>query len=325
MSRPPVLITLLGLVLLVTACGDQAERPADYRGPIARVVEQSRDLGELFAGARAEAVYEIENRGQAPLTILGSEASCGCTKPVFDRQTAAPGERIRLTVKVEAPALNARLRKRILVFTDDPHASRLELEVAMTCLGNAVLSATQFDLGDCAIGPEPLRRRIDLRLPPGLELVAIEARYEAPFIRLERVGPAALDLVVERPWQTLVLRDYLDFQLVAADPEGHQRRLHPQGIQLEGRIEPAPAFSPSRLDFGWLAADEEKCLGLEVPTGYRPVAPPAGIEVLPGPEPGRFLIKLRPGAVGALRERLRFEDASGRCLRLPVFAMRVAS
>ena len=78
-------------LLLVTACGDQAERPADYRGPIARVVEQSRDLGELFAGARAEAVYEIENRGQAPLTILGSEASCGCTKPVFDRQTAAPG------------------------------------------------------------------------------------------------------------------------------------------------------------------------------------------------------------------------------------------
>ncbi len=324
------MVILLVLVLGLGACArEDADRPADWTGPVAQVPVSSHHFGTLFAGARDSVVFVIENTGGRDLELLRSREDCGCTKPSFDRRTIPPGGSARMTVAFEAPAFHGPLRKRIRVVTNDPYAEILEFELGMEGLGQADLSESIFDLDGVRIGRESWRRRIELKMPEGFSLTGIRGAFEAPFVRLEVVD-GALELVIDRPWRPLLLRDYLDFQLEVRDLSGAPRLLKPQGIQLTGTIAPAPAFRPPRLDFGWVTPGEIATRDLVLEPGAGAAGAPAGsflademIEVLPGDRPGAYRVRLLPGPPGALRRLLHFVDAQGGRHALPVFAMRI--
>ena len=60
---------------------------------------KKHDFGTLIQGEKAVFAFKYKNTGSSPLIILSTKASCGCTKPKYDKKPLAPGEEGKINVK----------------------------------------------------------------------------------------------------------------------------------------------------------------------------------------------------------------------------------
>lgn len=58
-------------------------------------------LNDLQKGKKSVATLTLKNTGNQPLLISGVNASCGCTKPIWDRQPVAPGKETTVTLEIQ--------------------------------------------------------------------------------------------------------------------------------------------------------------------------------------------------------------------------------
>jgi len=75
------------------------------------------------------AVYPFSNVGEEAVTIVRTRSSCGCTVPVLDKKTYAPGESGEIKAEFTLGSRKGLQRKKIRVETDETPASRYELKL----------------------------------------------------------------------------------------------------------------------------------------------------------------------------------------------------
>ena len=68
------------------------------------------------------AVIPLVNTGSSPLKIKEVRTSCGCTSAPLDRDSLAPGDTARLSVKLNLPNGNGPVEKYITIFTNEVEA-----------------------------------------------------------------------------------------------------------------------------------------------------------------------------------------------------------
>jgi hypothetical protein len=71
--------------------------------PITSVSMSSTEikLNDLQKDKKSVATLTLKNTGNQPLLISGVNASCGCTKPIWDRQPVAPGKETTVTLEIQ--------------------------------------------------------------------------------------------------------------------------------------------------------------------------------------------------------------------------------
>lgn len=77
----------------------------DSLNPLAiQFKETEYDFGKIPQGRPAIHIFAFSNTGTSPVVLKKVQASCGCTTPVWDRNTVLPGESSKITVGYNAAA-----------------------------------------------------------------------------------------------------------------------------------------------------------------------------------------------------------------------------
>jgi hypothetical protein len=67
---------------------------------IAEAGATEADMGEFPMGEQRKALFNITNRGEYPLVILGTTTTCGCAKAQFDKRPAGKGETLQVSIEM---------------------------------------------------------------------------------------------------------------------------------------------------------------------------------------------------------------------------------
>lgn len=101
------------------------ENPA----PKTRWEQTTHDFGTLAADAKVDYHWPVHNDGSAPLEIVNTFPSCGCTASLIEGGSIAPGQAGSLLVTFNAAGQQGDVRKTIAVVTTDPVKPRTILTI----------------------------------------------------------------------------------------------------------------------------------------------------------------------------------------------------
>ena len=139
---------VLGLLLAPMAHGQvwgelddaPAKKPSsgDAQGPQPKlVVEKDKiDLGEVKEGETVDAVFVLENKGDADLKIENVRTSCGCTtvKLTDQEKIIAPGGKQKVTARFNTKGRPGKQSKTVTVVSNDPEQANLKLTLTADVL-----------------------------------------------------------------------------------------------------------------------------------------------------------------------------------------------
>lgn len=129
-----ILITVLLLsgAFLVYALVTPGWKPivvSVYEGPQLMVEKRIQDLGEVQTDRKVQTEFLLYNTGGKHLRLYRVEASCGCTVPEITRKILAPGDFSRIRVVMDTSLKLGNIRKKLTLFSNDPHRPKLDLFV----------------------------------------------------------------------------------------------------------------------------------------------------------------------------------------------------
>ena len=103
-------------------------------GPRLHVERRLVELGPVLEGDRHTVTWLVENRGQTPLIIDRTRASCGCTvvKLTKAEKTILPGKTLALQAEFNSAGRRGKQSKSITVYSNDPAEPALKLEFTAT-------------------------------------------------------------------------------------------------------------------------------------------------------------------------------------------------
>lgn len=141
-------------LLLVAAQAATAEGKARIR-----FEGLSHDFGELRADEKVEHDWLYHNEGDAPLKILRTRSSCGCTMTLLDGEVIAPGAQGTLKVAFDPAGQHGTVTKTLAVVSNDPDRERVLLTVKARVIpletpevpgGHPPITGQSLLMGDCA-------------------------------------------------------------------------------------------------------------------------------------------------------------------------------
>lgn len=119
-----------------------------------------------------ESKFRFKVQGDRPITIKEVQTTCGCLSATADKKTYAPGETGTVSAVISLGAFEGEITKSVYVHSDDPAASKLQLQMKITIpkLMEITPDVTTWQVGD----------------PPVTRTVTIKVLYDKP-IEVTRV------------------------------------------------------------------------------------------------------------------------------------------
>ena len=151
------LIVLMSAAVGAVVRPGLAEGSSDDKQPKLVVQEPTFDFGTIREGDEAEAVFVLENQGQADLLVKRVMAGCGCTvvqKLTDAEKVIRPGAKLELKVTFNSKGRPGKNSKAVVVVTNDPDEPRMSLRITGTVetffqiLPNANLNITNVRRGE---------------------------------------------------------------------------------------------------------------------------------------------------------------------------------
>ena len=96
------------------------EGQAKPQGPTIEIDTLVHDYGLVNEGDALKHVFEIRNKGTAPLVLSNALSSCGCTAAILSATTIPPGDKGALEVTTDTHGDHGPVSRRITVFSNDP-------------------------------------------------------------------------------------------------------------------------------------------------------------------------------------------------------------
>jgi hypothetical protein len=114
-------------------------------GPRILLEKTHYDLGEIKPMTKTNATFDFRNIGNSPLRVTGVKSCCGVPAKV-DKKELQPGETGILTAQYTASQAAGVFTKRILLLTNDPQNSRIELTIKGKVVQTLAWSPAYFKL-----------------------------------------------------------------------------------------------------------------------------------------------------------------------------------
>lgn len=98
------------------------ERDAQGEGATAEISfeKTTHNFGQIYAGEIVTYTFTFTNTGTAPLLILDTYTSCGCTVGDYSRQPIAPGEKGRINVQFNSAGRSGYQSQAVTIITNAP-------------------------------------------------------------------------------------------------------------------------------------------------------------------------------------------------------------
>jgi hypothetical protein len=165
-----MLVKCLWVTLLAAAPGvqssseDAAPKSTRARPKLAVVGEETIDLGKIFEREKINAVFTLENQGDADLVIEHVKTTCGCTtvKLTEREKVISPGGRQEIKVKFDSRGRPGKQSMGVTVISNDRERPRLGLHfTVMVETLFRTLPADRYDFRSVRRGQQ-LARAIDV-------------------------------------------------------------------------------------------------------------------------------------------------------------------
>lgn len=120
-------ISLLLILTLSIVLGASAK---EKDAPKIHFIETVYDFGTIReADGPVTHEFEFDNAGAAPLVILKTIASCGCTRPSYPKAPLAPGKKDKIKVTYNPAGRPGEFNKTIDVTSNDPRSRKTRLRI----------------------------------------------------------------------------------------------------------------------------------------------------------------------------------------------------
>jgi hypothetical protein len=125
--------------LISTASFAQEPKPEapPAKAPRIAVEPASFDFGKALPNRTLEKEFYIRNWGSADLAIEAVSTTCGCTVADGWSKLVHPGGNTPLRVKLETRSYSGRVVRKVLIRSNDPAKSLLEVQVEATVVAPA--------------------------------------------------------------------------------------------------------------------------------------------------------------------------------------------
>ncbi len=114
--RSPVAVSLAAAIVALGSVAGSA----GALSPRIRFEQTTHDFGAMRSDEKKSFDWAFHNDGDAPLTIVDTRPSCGCTASTVENRAIPPGGTGRLTVTFDAAGQSGTVRKSLAVRSDDP-------------------------------------------------------------------------------------------------------------------------------------------------------------------------------------------------------------
>jgi len=121
----PASALIIGAVMLTLAAGPALAA----HQPKIKFKSDSWDFGKVKQSATLEHEFVFKNAGNAKLTIIKVETSCGCTAALATEKTLEPGQEGKIKVSFSASGFSGEISKYVYVDSDDPDDPRFMLKI----------------------------------------------------------------------------------------------------------------------------------------------------------------------------------------------------
>ena len=152
----PSLSIVASLLLVPVACGQAPEAPDDTPAgkPKLVVEKQTVDLGSVKEDAKVDAVFLLENTGDANLVIERVRTSCGCTtvKLSEEEKTIPAGGKQAVTARFNTKGRSGKQKKYVTITSNDPEQPTLKLTLTAEVLTLAQVTPTALKIGEVRRG-----------------------------------------------------------------------------------------------------------------------------------------------------------------------------
>jgi hypothetical protein len=157
---------------------------ADDLQPKLALVRPVFDFGRVERGTFVDHAFEVVNEGAGPLRIEHVKSTCHCTAGAVTTGDVPPGERTRVTVRLDTRQLAGPTAKTITVYTNDPAVPAFGLTVRGEVLSDLIVDPALVYVGVALPGQVP-EQVVQVR-PGRPDGTARVRRIEAPsFIETE--------------------------------------------------------------------------------------------------------------------------------------------
>ena len=119
MSRLTAVVSFVAAALVSLALAAEGQPPPGSALPAIKFAETTHDFGTIRSDQKQTISWTYRNDGQAPLEIVNTAPSCGCTSAV-QGNAVAPGASGSMTVTYDPAGQSGDVRKTLTVFTNDP-------------------------------------------------------------------------------------------------------------------------------------------------------------------------------------------------------------
>ena len=134
---------LLAVVALAMTAAADAPAGADAPAAVSRIVVEPAafDFGTLRPAGEVQKEFVIRNHGRAELVIQSISTDCGCTAALSETKTVRPGGSTVMRVTLTAPSEPGKIRKTVLIKSNDVARPRLEIKITAVVAGKLAPAA----------------------------------------------------------------------------------------------------------------------------------------------------------------------------------------
>jgi len=175
------IITTLMLTLAVSATALAAPAPN-------LVVDRPvYDFAIITQGKKVTHSFVLKNKGTAPLHILRTRTSCGCTVAAASSQVILPGKRTEIRATFDSGNFSGNVEKTVFVETDDPRKPVFELTLRGSIEESINVSPRRVDFGSVRAGTtKELMLTVENRGEKPLRLLAAASSVPQVEVQLSR-------------------------------------------------------------------------------------------------------------------------------------------
>ncbi|MEM9365727.1 MAG: DUF1573 domain-containing protein [Planctomycetota bacterium] len=140
--------TLNLMILLALVVGSASVGPAragswtDTVFPV-----KSHNFGTVAVGAKTEFRFPIHNTLSQPIHIRSVRASCGCTTPIIETESIAPGQSGSILARFNTPTFRGKKGATLTVILDQPVYAEIRLRVDGYIRSDMVFHPGSVDMG----------------------------------------------------------------------------------------------------------------------------------------------------------------------------------
>lgn len=123
-----------------------------FAAPAISVDRPVFDFGTVPQGKKVDHQFVLKNKGDAPLTILRTKTSCGCTVANVSTKTVEPGKSAELKTTFDSANFSGKISKTITVETNDPATPAYTLTVKGMVSEEFTVTPRQVNMGAVKAG-----------------------------------------------------------------------------------------------------------------------------------------------------------------------------